>query len=138
MEKISNLNVIEKNKILQKQALQNIESHPIKYFYNWIANVGRIVFSYPYSNAKQTINTYFAIIPNMFVVVFIILSLVFSIVGIRKIPKDIFFLFLFIMVYLFGSSLVSSERRMFIITIPFWFLFFTFVFNKIILIKIRN
>ena len=138
MEKISNLNVIEKNKILQKEAIQNIESHPLKYFYNWIANVGRIVFSYPYSNAKQTINTYFTIIPNMFVVVFIILSLAFSIAGLRKIPKEIFFLFLFIMIYLFGSSLVSSERRMFIITIPFWFLFFTFVLNKIILIKIRN
>lgn len=136
MDSISKLNPLERDEAYKAAAIENIRSHPKKYLSNWLANVGRLFFSYPHSNYEPTIKLYFTLIPNMFVIVFIILIFPISIVHYKKFPEGFFLLFLFVLVYLGGSTLVSAFRRMFYITMPFWFFFFSYVFNNIISIKI--
>jgi len=138
IDSISNLNALQRDKAFKKKAIENIYNHPKKYFSNWTANIGRLVFSYPYSYGEQTIKTYFTIIPNMFVIVFILLAAVIGIVRYNKLPIELILLLLFILIYLFGSSLVSAYRRMFYITIPFWILFLSYVFTNLITIKFRK
>jgi hypothetical protein len=138
IDSISRLKPLAIDEAYKTAAIKNIKNHPQKFFFNWIANVGRLLFSYPFSNAVQTIKSYFTIIPNMFIIVLIILILPVSIVHYKKFPEGIILLFLFVLIYLLGSSLVSAYRRMFYITIPFWFFFISYVFNNIISIKIKQ
>ena len=122
----------------RNKAIQNIKYHPKKYFTNWIANIGRILFSYPYSHKNQLINTYFTIIPNMFLVVFIVLAIYLTVMNLRKIPLEIIILLMMFIIYLGGSTMVSGFRRIFYITIPFWFVFFAYIFNNVLIIKINK
>ncbi len=138
MESISKLNIAKKDSAYESEAIKNISNHPAKYFYNWMANVGRIFFSYPFSNSKQTMKTYFTLIPNMFIIVLLALTLPVSIVNYKKFPEELILLFLVVLIYLGGSTLVSGFKRIFFITIPFWFLLISFVFSNVILIKIRK
>jgi hypothetical protein len=137
---ISNLSSIEKDNALKKEAIKNIKEYPNKYFMNWIANVGRLLFSYPFSYANQTLNIYITILPNMFIVVFSILFLYPTIKLLKIIPSEIILLLVFVMIYLFGSSLLSAYRRQFIIIIPIIGLWFGYLFNNFIRIdfSIRN
>jgi hypothetical protein len=138
MDSIAKLNSLQCDEAYKTAAIENIKSHPKKYLSNWVANVGRLLFSYPYSNAEQTIKTYWTIIPNMFVTVIIVLTFALSIFHYKKFPEGLILLFLFILIYLFGSTLVSAYRRMFYVTMPFWVVFISYVFNNIISIKIKQ
>ncbi len=122
---------------LTNRAFINIRNNPGKYLRNWIANIGRMLFSYPFEgqDAKRAL---FTIIPNMFLLPFLIASLFMGILNLRKMPEEIFLILLFILVYLFGSSLLSAYKRMFYITVPFWFIYISCVFGRIINIRIRK
>jgi len=138
MDSISKLKPLEREEAYKTAAIKNIKSHPRKYFSNWLANVGRIFLSYPHSYTSQKITTYLTFIPNMFIIVAIILSFAMSIRYYRRFPEGLIILFFLVMAYLFGSSLVSAFRRMFYITMPFWFFFFSYVFSNIISVKIKQ
>jgi hypothetical protein len=137
MDSISVLSPLQKDEAYKNTALNNIKNHPKKYFSNWIANIGRLLFSYPFSNKQQSIKTYFTLLPDMFIVVIIALTFSISIIHYKKFPEGMIFLLLFILIYLFGCSLVSAYRRMFYVTMPFWFLYFSYFFDRVVSIKIR-
>jgi len=132
IDSIRQLNALEKDEAYKKQAIDNITNNPKKFFVNWIANIGRLMFSYPKANEKQTIATYFWIIPNMFVIVFISLASLIAIRRYQQIPEELIYILIFILIYLIGSSMLSGYSRMFYITIPFWFLFIVFVYSNMI------
>jgi hypothetical protein len=134
-EKIIQLDRLKQDDALKKEAIKNIKSHPGKYFRNWLANIGRILFSYPYSHETQTLNTFFTFVPNMFIVVFMILSGFVTFINRKVIPKEILTLLIFIAVYLFGSSLLSAERRMFFLALPVIGLWLAYVFDRFIQVK---
>jgi hypothetical protein len=135
-DRISRLNPVERNDAIIKEAIKNIKKHPKKYFTNWLANIGRILFSYPYSFAPQSLKTYFTIIPNMFIVVFSVLCSYITMVNRRKIHQEIFLLLIFISIYLFGSSLVSAARRMFFLALPVIGLWLAYILDNFVQIKL--
>ncbi len=137
MDSILKLAPLERDEAYKKAAIKNIKGHSKKFFSNWVANIGRLLFSYPYSNKEQNVKSYFTIIPNMFVVVIIVLIFPLSIVYYKRIPQGLIFLLLFILIYLFGSTLLGAYRRMFYVTMPFWFFYISYVFNNIISVKIK-
>ena len=137
MNRVKKLNFIESEKIFNDKAIENITKFPLKYFRNWIANIGRLLFSYPKSYMRQDMNLLYTILPTMFVFVFMSISILISIIKFKSIPSELVFLFLFTVVYLFGSSLVCATRRQFFITMPFWILFISYVFTNIISIKFK-
>jgi hypothetical protein len=137
IDSISKLNSLERDIAFKTKAIENIKSHPKKYLNNLGANVGRMLFYYPFSHSQQTLETYFIIIPNIFIIVFIILALIISTFYYKKVPAGVIFVLMFFLVYLFGSSLVSAYARMFYITIPFWLFFILYVFTNIVSIKIK-
>jgi len=51
--KLEGLSDVEHDDALKKQAIYNIIHHPAKYAQNWVANVGRLLFSYPHSFTPQ-------------------------------------------------------------------------------------
>lgn len=137
-DSVLKLKPLERDAAYQKKAKENIKKYPKKYLMNCVANLGRLFFSYPFTNMEQDVKTYYTIIPNMFVVVFMAITLAISVFHYKKLPEGLIILLFFILVYLAGSTLVSAFRRMFYVTMPFWMVFFAYVFTNIVTIKIKR
>lgn len=125
------LPTVQKDQAYKNAAVANIKKYPAKYAVNWVANLGRLFFEYPHTATLQSIGTFFFLAPNMFVFVFIVLSLSIGVFYLKKIPDEMIVMLIFITVYLAGSTLVSAYCRMFIVTLPFWMLFFFYVFRNV-------
>jgi hypothetical protein len=137
MDSISNMGSLQRDNAFRMVAIENIKHHPSKYFSNWVNNVGRLLFSFPQSKAPQAITNFYTIVPNMFIAFFVLFSFVVCFLNFRKVPHEIIFLIIFILVYLFGSSLVSAYRRMFYVTIPIWYFFVLYTVHHFISLKIK-
>lgn len=137
IDSVIKLTPLQRDDAFKAQAIKNIRNHPKKYFFNWIYNTNRLLF-FPSASAPKTIFAYHAFIPNMFVFVFIVITLLIGGFYYKRIPPELLVLLLFILIYLFGSTLLSTYRRMFYITMPFWIVYFSYIFNSIVSIKIRK
>jgi len=137
IDSIMQLKPLQKDEAYKTQAVKNIKEHPLKYLTNIVSNTGQLLF-FPSDLAPDTIFAYVPFIPNMFVVVFIVITTLIALRQYRKVPPEIIFLFLFILTYLFTSIFVTAYRRMFHITMPFWFMFFAYVFNNLIIVKFKT
>lgn len=137
-DSVLKLTPLERDDAYRKKGIENIKKYPKKYLINCVANVGRMFFSYPFTDMKQDVKTFYTIIPNMFVLVFMVITILLSIFYYKKIPEAIIILLLFMLIYLAGSTLVSAFRRMFYITMPFWTVFFAYVLTNIVTIRIKR
>ena len=117
-DSLSGMNLIEKDDTFKQTSLANIQKYPVKYLKNIIANIGRLLFNYPYSRTPQKLTTYFYLLPNMFIFVISILLIFPTIINRKLIPKEIFFLLAFFSISFAGSSLVSSYARQFTVLVP--------------------
>lgn len=129
---LATLPSIERDEALLKRGIQNIIDHPVKYLSNWIANIGRLVFNYPYSYTDQKLSTYFYIIPNSFLVVFSFLSIYPTLVGRKFVPHEIFAILLIAGVSFGGASLLSSTARQLVPLVPLIALWVAFTFVRLV------
>lgn len=130
------LSPIERDNEFKKQAFKNIINHPMKYFKNWMANVSRLFFNYPYSYELQRLSNLFYFIPNMFLVVFSVVCLFPTYKGRKQIPFEIYALIFFALVSLGGHSIVSSEQRYLWPFVPIFMLWISFTLTRIVKIEI--
>lgn len=137
-DKISNFSEVARDDAFKKQAIENITRYPLKYLVNWVANIGRLLFSYPFSFTSQKLSTYFYIVPNMFIVVLFILSVYPAILRRRFIPYEIYALLLFNFIAFGGTSLLSAYDRQFRPLVPVLFLWLSFVYVRILKIEVRS
>ncbi len=138
VDSVQKLSSFDRDAAYKTKAVENIKAHPKKYLLNGVANLGRMFFSYPFTDEKQDVKTYYTILPNMFVLVFMIISLGIGIFYYKKLPEALVLLLLFILIYLAGSTMVSAFRRMFYITMPFWTIFIAYVLTNIVTVKIKK
>lgn len=131
--KLTNIQIDDE---LKKQAIHNIVNNPAKYFKNWMANIGRLLFNYPFSYDHQKLSTYFYFISNMFLVVFCILCLYPSYVGSSLIPTEIYGICLFFLISFGGSSLVFAESRYFSPLVPLLMVWISFTLTRLLKIEI--
>lgn len=134
-EEIKDLKPMDLDQALQTKAIQNIKTYPLKYLKNWFGNLGRLFLGYPFSYKTQNIERLVYIIPSMFVLTTIILTLLLYTSNFKYIPSELHFLLLFFGIYLIGSSFLSAYVRMFYITLPFWILFVTYIFYHTVEVK---
>jgi hypothetical protein len=120
----------------KKQAVANILSNPKKYVINWTANIGRMLFSLPYSYTNQRLTTYFYIVPNMFLVVLLVFCMYPYFRCFSLSPPELHNLLLFGMITFFGSSLLSAYPRQLFPVVPIILLFLTFIGTNILKIEI--
>ena len=137
-DSIRDLPAVEKDEAFKKKAMVNIGQNPTKYFFNWVANIGRMLFSYPYSYQNMSLRTFFILIPNMFIVVILTLLLYPTILHWKQIDFGIKILLFFTMVYLAGSSLLSAYKRMFIIVVPVWVFFICYATNRFVTVTFAS
>ena len=59
LRELESVTDVQRDDAYKTQAMFNITHHPAKYLRNWAANVGRLLFSYPFSLGPQSLTTYF-------------------------------------------------------------------------------
>lgn len=138
VDSVQKISSFDRDAAYKTKAIENIKAYPKKYLLNGVANLGRMFFSYPFTDEKQDVKTYYTILPNMFVLVFMIISLGIGTFHYKKLPQTLILLLVFILIYLAGSTLVSAFRRMFYITMPFWTIFIAYVLTNIVIVKIKK
>ena len=131
------LNDIERDAAFKKQAIHNIANHPKEYARNWAANVGRLLFSYPFSFAAQSLTTYFYLAPNMFIVVLFLVSLIPALLRPQAMPFELWFLLAFALIAFGGSTLVSGYERQFRPLVPILCVWVGVVSVRVLRIELR-
>ena len=135
--KLESLSDVERDDAFKQQAIHNIASHPKEFVRNWAANVGRLLFSYPFSFAAQSLTTYFYLAPNMFVVVLFLVSLIPAVLRPRAMPFELWFLLAFALIAFGGSTLVSSYERQFRPLVPILSVWVGLVAGRALRIELR-
>lgn len=136
--RLEHLSDVKRDEAFKHQAIANIKHHPLKYICNWSANVGRLLFSYPYSFTPQKMGTYFFIVPNMFLVVLFVLTIIPAVLRRTAIPFELWLLLSFAMIAIGGSSLLSAYERQFMPLIPVVCLWLAFVYVRVLRIELRS
>lgn len=124
------LNPVERDAALKRKAIENIKNHPKKFVENWVANVGRLFFSYPLSYIQPSVGIFYFLVPNIFLIVFMFLAGIITMKFWKKIPVEILFLVFIFFVYLGGTSLISAFARFLYLAIPPLLLWIAFVFSR--------
>ncbi|MBT8386225.1 MAG: hypothetical protein KJO12_02345 [Ignavibacteria bacterium] len=137
-QKLLPLSPIERDSVLRAKALMNIKEHPKKYLKNSVANIGRFLFHYPFSYRAQNLNAYGYALPNMFFLVFWILSLYPFYIFRKSMPFEIKAMMVFVLIYACGNILSEGRGRNFTVMIPSMVIFSTFVFTNIVKITLKN
>ena len=118
-KKLANLNQVDRDILMKKQAFKNIKKKPFKYIKNISSNISRMFFNIPNSYFYQRdITTSARIFPNSILFTLILLSFALTITNFSNTPKSIQLFFLLTFIYLLLSSLVSAYPRMLNITLP--------------------
>jgi hypothetical protein len=134
--KLERLSDVQRDDALKKQALYNISHYPAKYARNWAANVGRLLFSYPFSFGSDRLTTYFYMAPNMFVVVLFLLTLFPAALRPRTIPFEMWVLLIFALTAFGGSTLLSAYDRQFRPLVPILCAWMVFVYFRVLQIDL--
>ena len=137
-EKIYKLEGLAQDDEFKKIAINNIKTYPLKYLQNIFFNISRMVFHYPFSYAVQRPKPLFVFPLNGIIVTLTLLCLVPTFINWKKIIFPIKFLLFFALIYLGGSSLISSEVRMFTTIIPILLFWIAFVMNRTVKLNLRN
>lgn len=128
---------LEREPALRAKALENIRAHPGKYALNWLANVGRLLFAYPFGYRRQTPLTFLLMVPNMLLVVPAILCVYPTVRGRRALPPELGVLLAFAAVAFGGTSLLAAYERQFRILVPILGTWVAFTLTRIVRIEIR-
>lgn len=134
--RIGSLSAVEQDEALKTEALQNIAASPGKFVSNWLANVGRLLFNYPYSYTPQRPSTYLYMLPGMVLSVLSILCIYPTYAARSQIPREIWALLLFGAVSFGGSSLLSAFNRFFLPILPVALLWLGFVLARLVKVKV--
>ncbi|MCJ7582294.1 MAG: glycosyltransferase family 39 protein [Candidatus Aminicenantes bacterium] len=137
-KKLEPLSRFERDKLFREKAYENIRSNPTKYIQNWVSNMGRLLFNYPNSYSPQTVAKYYVLFPNMILIILSLFCLYPSIKKRESIPFEIHTLYILALVYLGGSSLVSSLVRYLLIVVPIFVLWIGYIFTQVIQIEFKE
>ncbi len=128
---------IERDDAFKNFAIKNIKGHPFKFAKNWVYNVGRLFFHFPFSYARQRPKVLLIFPINGIILTLILYSLIPTFVNWHAIPYNIKYLLFYSTLYLGASSLVSAQVRMLTIIMPVYFLWFAYIIQKSLIVKIK-
>lgn len=132
IEKLAPLNGVAWDEAIKTEAMNNLREHPRYFFRNWLANVERILFNFPFSHKPQKL--VFLFLPNIFIVVLSTLMLYPTIRYFRQIPPELLAVMAMWLMYMGVNSLVSADIRQFYVVngmLGAWLVFMLVHFMRI-------
>jgi hypothetical protein len=143
-EELSKLNSIERVDLYKRIALKNIKENPIKFAQNYISNIGRLFFNFPYTPSFQYYNEIgnpirsLLLLPsNAILFSMMIFCSILTIVKWKKMEFYMRFLLFFALLYIGGSSFLSTQSRMFYVIVPVIIFWIAYVIEKTIKITFK-
>lgn len=127
---------LEQDDVYKRLSFRNIESHPFKYLQNILYNMGRLVFHYPFSYAKQQPKILLIFPFHGILVTFILFSIIPTFINWRLMPYSLKFLLILIFLYFGASLLVSALVRMFTIIVPILLIWIAYIIQNTIKINL--
>jgi predicted RND superfamily exporter protein len=134
-EEIYKYTGIKRDDAFKRIAIKNIKSHPVKYIKNCISNIGRLIFSYPYTYSSQSI--YLKLPYNGIIIVLMVFCIIPTFKNWRKIIFPIRIMLFFVFLYLGLTTLVSAYTRMFTVIVPILLVWIAFVIQKSVKINLK-
>lgn len=135
-EKIEHLGWVEQDQELKRIAVENITKQKAKFIKNWINNLGRLLYGYPFSFHTPNWQHILVTIKQSFFIVFFVFALYLFVINYTRISPEYLFLIAFLLIYLIGVSLLSAYPRfLFITNIISWTIIIN-AFRKHIKIKL--
>lgn len=138
IQSLDSYSIVQRDSLFKQKAISNIKEHPIKYIQNTGASALRLFFNYPFSYTQQKTTTYFYILPNMFLVIFLFFAYYLAIIKVRMVPFEIRFISLLSLVYLGGIILLNGRVRHLIPVLPLLIFFIIYVFRHLVIFKVRK
>jgi len=137
-EKLEGLDYVERDRILKKQAIANVRRHPLKYCFNWAANLGRMWYAYPYSYKYQRPHTLFYMVPNSILLVSLLFC-VYPVIRCRNmLPAELVALIIFVIIFLGASSLAYACERYIKPVVPIFIMLISFTITNLLEVRLRK
>ncbi len=121
---------VQRDSLYQEKAIENIKQYPLKFIQNTGASALRLFFNYPYSYTQQKISSYFYILPNIFLTVFLLLSLFLAIRNPMSIPFEIRFIGLTALIFIGGLTLLDGRVRHLLPILPLLMVCIVFICKR--------
>lgn len=128
---------IERDRKFSQKAAQNIKQYPFKYLQNTATSAMRLFFNYPYSYTQQKPSSYFYILPNGLLVLFLLFSLYQVLRKPGAIPFEIRFIGIVALTFIGGIIMANGMVRHLLPIIPILLLCIAFVMYRVVRIKIE-
>ena len=136
LKDIQSMGWLEQDEKLKELAIKNILLNKTKFFKNWINNLGRLFFGYPFSFHTPNWQHILITFKQSFFIVLLSLSYLITFLNHKKIRTEFLFLFLFMSIYLSGISLLSSYPRFLFITNILSWSYMAYVFKNFLVLKL--
>jgi hypothetical protein len=131
-EQISQLPSIAQDDALKQQALANIRAYPVKYLKNWLANICRLLFSFPASYTPQRLPPLTSALPNLAFLIAAVACIYPSLVGRRSTPPELYMLLALGILAFGANSLLSAAERYFHALIPLFSAWIIFTMTRLV------
>jgi len=136
-EDLKSYPIVQRDELLKKKAIENMKAYPVKYLQNTAATALRLFFNYPFSYTPQKVTSYFYILPNGVLLLFLISAVLLALKRPKRIPFELRHAGLMIFVFLGGLVLLNGRARHLIPAIPILLYGIVFVFRHIVQIKLK-
>lgn len=138
MAEAAKLDGLSRDDAYRRRGLEHIRARPLRYLRNWVCNVGRLLFNYPYSHTPQKPGTYLYFVPGMVLVTLSVLCLVATVAAWRRVPPEVFALLTFFLAAFLGSSLLSAYNRQFQPLVPILVFWIVFTLGRLVEVRVRG
>jgi hypothetical protein len=135
MAEILALPPLKRDSAFKSVAIKNIKSQPVKFGINVWANITRMFFNYPESYMFPRLSTLFRLGPGSLLFSFMLVTVGLGLWHFRSVPFEIKIVFLFSIIYLGGSSLLSAYPRFLNVILPAVILFVAYILDRFLLLR---
>lgn len=137
-ESLKDKDYVEKDILFKKKAFENIRRHPHKYLANWLCNVGRMWFNYPFAYKYQRPHTLVYTFPNALLLSAVLFSVFPLLRSARRLPPEIGMMGIFAVLFIGGSSLIYTCSRYLVPVVPVLLLLVFYCWVKVLEIHFRD
>lgn len=137
-KQLQGLSYVEQDELLKQKALQMIREDPKAYFHNYLCNLGRLWFNYPFSYKQQRPHTLVYTVPNSLLFSGLLMSVLIFWRQRKKVPIEISALIVFSLLFLGGSSLIYACGRRLFPVIPILTILIFYAATNLITISLKE
>ncbi len=138
IKEVSKHSALEQDELYKAKAIENIKNHPTKYLQNTLASGFRLFYNYPFTYIPLKPSNYFYLIPNTFLIVFLILCYALGLYHFKHVSYEIRFLGIAALLFMGGLILLDGRVRHLLPIVPVLIILFTRIISQFIRVDLKE